>query len=590
MQIRKSTAALEKLLQERTVSQFKKEIKREKNFAVVYTRVSSQEQADNNSSLETQLKICREYAGREGIIIKQFFGGTYESAKNDERKEFQRMLAYARKDKDIAFIIVYNYDRFSRTGALAAQLCTELAAIGISVRSALQPIDSSTPTGKLQENLLHLFNNYDNQQRSSRTSTNTREIMLKGYWTYHTPMGYDNLKAKHRACEHQYVINDAGKWLKKAFMLKAEGVLTNKEIIEQLNRKGVALTEKNFRWVISNPFYAGYVTGKLVDGKLIKGHHPALIDLKTFLKANSMLSAEPTTGIAKTHRVEEAPLKIFVKDEISACPLTAYLKKGHWYYKTRNKSGKLNINAAKLNNQFENLLGQFEYKKKYKDQLKKTLVNKLNSKLEQKLKDSVQLRKRITELSNQLEKIEERFALGVLTKDLYEKIASKKKEESSKLDQELRGSSIDRSNLNLIVEKGLGIAEKLSQLWVSRDFVNKQRLQYLVFPDGILYNKEKGTYRTEQINSIFAEIPPLARVLEKNKKGNFKKNCLKSCSVPGTGIEPAHPCERQILSLLRLPIPPPGPKSLMLYPTDSGLNRHTTNLNKFGVAILRLSV
>ncbi len=30
-------------------------------------------------------------------------------------------------------------------------------------------------------------------------------------------------------------------------------------------------------------------------------------------------------------------------------------------------------------------------------------------------------------------------------------------------------------------------------------------------------------------------------------------------SVPGTGIEPAHPCERQILSLLRLPIPPPGP-------------------------------
>jgi hypothetical protein len=28
--------------------------------------------------------------------------------------------------------------------------------------------------------------------------------------------------------------------------------------------------------------------------------------------------------------------------------------------------------------------------------------------------------------------------------------------------------------------------------------------------------------------------------------------------VPRTGIEPAHPCEWQILSLLRLPIPPPG--------------------------------
>ena len=37
-----------------------------------------------------------------------------------------------------------------------------------------------------------------------------------------------------------------------------------------------------------------------------------------------------------------------------------------------------------------------------------------------------------------------------------------------------------------------------------------------------------------------------------------KKTPLKGGIVPGTGIEPAHPCERQILSLLRLPIPPPG--------------------------------
>jgi hypothetical protein len=32
--------------------------------------------------------------------------------------------------------------------------------------------------------------------------------------------------------------------------------------------------------------------------------------------------------------------------------------------------------------------------------------------------------------------------------------------------------------------------------------------------------------------------------------------------VPGTGIEPALPCENQILSLARLPIPPSGLKSV----------------------------
>ena len=38
----------------------------------------------------------------------------------------------------------------------------------------------------------------------------------------------------------------------------------------------------------------------------------------------------------------------------------------------------------------------------------------------------------------------------------------------------------------------------------------------------------------------------------------LKKPPKKGGVVPGTGIEPAHPCEYQILSLTRLPIPPSG--------------------------------
>jgi SAM-dependent methyltransferase len=51
------------------------------------------------------------------------------------------------------------------------------------------------------------------------------------------------------------------------------------------------------------------------------------------------------------------------------------------------------------------------------------------------------------------------------------------------------------------------------------------------------------------------------RNLAKLKNTSFKKSPEMSelfISVPGIGIEPIHSCERQILSLLRLPIPPPG--------------------------------
>ena len=66
-------------------------------------------------------------------------------------------------------------------------------------------------------------------------------------------------------------------------------------------------------------------------------------------------------------------------------------------------------------------------------------------------------------------------------------------------------------------------------------------LQYLVFSDGIENCKENDAIRTLRVENLIAEIPPLKWDLEGNKKGNSKKNCLNYSSVPGTGIEPAHP-------------------------------------------------
>ena len=80
----------------------------------------------------------------------------------------------------------------------------------------------------------------------------------------------------------------------------------------------------------------------------------------------------------------------------------------------------------------------------------------------------------------------------------------------------------------------------------------------MIFPEGMVYNKKDGLVRTVKTNSLFEAIVPLQRFIEEKEKGNLVKNCLQSCLVPRTGIEPAHPCERQILSLLRLPIPPSG--------------------------------
>ena len=80
----------------------------------------------------------------------------------------------------------------------------------------------------------------------------------------------------------------------------------------------------------------------------------------------------------------------------------------------------------------------------------------------------------------------------------------------------------------------------------------------MVFPDGILHNKQKGVVRTPRVNSLFEAIPLLAGDSSKNKKADSSKNRLQFNKVPKTGFEPARRFQRYHLKVVRLPISPPG--------------------------------
>src|SRR5580704_6477130 len=117
---------------------------------VIYTRVSSKEQMDTNQSLEWQKKYCMEYAIKTQLNIKGYFGGTYESAKSDERKEFSRMLQFVKACKEkISFILVYSLDRFSRTGDSAIYIASGLKKTGVNIVAVTQPIDTNSHAGTL---------------------------------------------------------------------------------------------------------------------------------------------------------------------------------------------------------------------------------------------------------------------------------------------------------------------------------------------------------------------------------------------------------------------------------------------------------
>ncbi len=538
--MKKKNTTLKAQLETLSTRKYNSHVKKRGGDGVIYTRVSSQEQAENNGSLEVQRKYCDNYAKANSIAIKEYFGGSYESAKTDGRKEFTRMIEYVKKHKNISYIIVFNYDRFSRTGSAASHLSEELSKQGVIVKSVTQDIDTSTAIGRLQENFFHLLNNFDNRLKSDRTIINTREVMLKGYWPYATPLGYKNLKPKHRACFHEYEITEEGKQLKRGFQMVADGKHQFKEVIEYLQKRGVAITKSSFRHVFSNPFYAGYVTGNLVGGKLVEGKHPKLIDLKTFLAVQDILNDNPVAGVPKVSRHDEVPLKIFARDEVSCKPFTGYITKGSWYYKTKDAAIPVNVSSKHLNSLFVNLLSKYEYKQSLQKKFETIITSELKKRLNEKTKDAGHVRKKIAEKKSLLEKLELKFISDQITEELYNKHSQQLRSEIDILTKEIESVSLNSSNLEKVVQTCLCIAQNLSQTWVSAQYERKQQIQRMVFPDGILYHKQKGVVRTPKVNFIFNEIPLLVSHLAEKEKGDSSKNRLKSTYVPRTGFEPAH--------------------------------------------------
>ena len=177
--------------------------------AAVWTRVSTERQADTNGSLESQRRICTEYAESHAIRIKKYYGGTNESAKV-EGKLYREMIAEVARDKEINIILVYSFDRFSRAGYEAMMTKAYLKAKGIYVVSATQATDPDSAAGGFMEDVIFLFNQFENNLRKDKCITGMVECLRNGNWYSKPPLGYDKLKVGR---EHVLTVNEKGKLL-----------------------------------------------------------------------------------------------------------------------------------------------------------------------------------------------------------------------------------------------------------------------------------------------------------------------------------------------------------------------------------------
>ncbi len=523
--------------------------------SVIYTRVSTKEQADNNNSLNTQLKYCEEHCRRRGYANQAFFGGTYESAKSDERKEFKRMIEFVKRSKrNIHVIVVYNFDRFSRSGANAIYIASELKKRGIAVESVTQPTEAFTPGGELQQNIYFSFSQYENSTRRKRMMDGVKEALEEGRWPTKPPFGYTAITENGT---RKIVINEDGELLKKAFRWKIQYEIENTVIVARLKAAGCSMYPQKLKKIFKNPFYCGLMVHRALNGEVAEGTHPAIISRKQFLKLNGIITYSQDRGKVAGKEYPDTPLRSLVYCEKCGRLLTAYSKtkkskklktenrravyqyaKPLHYYKCPSKGCKVNLNANILHEAFLAELKRLQLSEALVPIAREIMLEtweELNADHTQLVGN---LKAQLRACEKEIDELDERLYAKEVPMKIYEKFSGRLEDKKFEILDGLEKAAQKISNPRKYIENSLEYAANLPVLWEKRKYSGKQKLQKLVFPEGLYFCPEKRQIRTPKVNLVIAQYAQISNNMGQKRRGFERLKSPESPSAEAEGFEP----------------------------------------------------
>lgn len=451
---------------------------------VIYARFSSHSQTEQ--SIEGQLRVCHEYATRNGYNVVNEYIDRAISGTSDNRPAFLQMIADS-KNKSFEYILVYKLDRFSRNKYDSVVYKHKLKENGVKVISATETI-SDTPEGALMEGLLEMMAEMYSQDLSQKVKRGIRESILKGNF-----IG-GNILYGYKVVDKKIVIDkEKSQAVKLIFNEYANGT-PKKKIIELLNSKGFK-TNKNKPFTLnslnhslSNKKYIGiYDNGEYQNDN----YYPAIIDKHLFERVQQKLKEHkqaPATQKAKIEYLLTGKCFCgYCGASMVGISGTSKTKERHHYYtcKTRWTNHSCNKANEKKNDLEEDIVKQTQ-DKLLQPQMIEHIVNRLLYAYEHDLTNT-----KIKEYQKQLNKIEREqdkcfdMVFNANTEEI-KKRANEKSAELTILKQDL---------LKELKKLELAVGIKHTK----QDLVN----YLLLFIDG---NYRDKTYQKKMINNFIHSI------------------------------------------------------------------------------------
>lgn len=161
--------------------------------AAIYTRVSTEDQANGGFSMQAQEDTAKEYiSNKDDMVLVKVYSDPGLSGKSIQgRPGLNRLLEDTKKGL-IDFVIVWKFSRMTRDVGDMVELTNLFAKYKVTLHSLSEGSVQDTATGRLQTNMMASLNQYERENIAENVSSGMLKRAKIGYYNTKAPLGYIN--------------------------------------------------------------------------------------------------------------------------------------------------------------------------------------------------------------------------------------------------------------------------------------------------------------------------------------------------------------------------------------------------------------
>ena len=510
--------------------------------AVLYRRVSTTEQKDKGSSLETQQERLQDFCSRNEIEIIKDFSEDY-SAKNINRPVFSRLIEYVTKNKNnIDLFLFHKWDRFSRNALQGMNIVSQLKGMNIEVNSSEEWINHQDPNQQIMY-MIHMgLPEVDNRIRSDRTILGTRSKLKEGRWVNMQPKGYvkgEDENGKVLMKPNPKIAN----LITELFTDFSLGVYSQNELRQLPKNKSLNLSRSGLSRMLNQIAYSGEIRVPAYKNEaetIVDALHKPLVSKEIFNKVQIELGNRKRIKHKPSKQNDLLPLRGYLKckecgGNLTGGGVTSGTGKKHYYYNCNRKKGcKESFKVALAHNEIIKLFNQIKPKEEVCNLFEQILQDKFdNSELTNKsaLKSTdINIKK----TKSRKEMLLNKSLDGIIDDETFKAKNKELSDEIDKLEYE-RGqiNNYEKDSMEFI-KFGIHIIKNVGTFFEKATINTKQKLISSIFKEKLVFNGEK--YRTPILNKGVELISKSISILEglKNKNERLSFDNLPLCTRDGT--------------------------------------------------------